>query len=69
MAEESFYFIKMTAKEPSSRTYVLLCIVVPENKSGVDRMDLVVYQNPETVAIGPYLEQFYRVQLKVFPAI
>jgi len=53
MAEESFYFIKMTAKEPSSRTYVLLCIVVPENKSGVDRMDLVVSQNPETVAIGP----------------
>lgn len=52
MAEENFYFIKLTAKESATRTYVLVCLAVPENKSGVDRMDLVVSQNPETISIG-----------------
>lgn len=52
MAEENFYFIKLTARESATRTYVLVCMAVPQNKSGVDRMDLVVSQNPETIAIG-----------------
>lgn len=51
MDEEKYYFVKLTAQDPPSKVYVLVAIVVPENKSGVDRLDLVVAQNPDTILI------------------
>lgn len=51
MEEEKYYFIKLTAQDPPNKVYVLVAIVVPENKSGIDRLDLVVAQNPDTVLI------------------
>ncbi|MCX7999838.1 MAG: hypothetical protein N3A69_12955, partial [Leptospiraceae bacterium] len=51
MDEEKYYFVKLTAQDPPNKVYVLVVIVVPENKSGVDRLDLVVAQNPDTILI------------------
>ncbi|MCX8000816.1 MAG: hypothetical protein N3A69_18065, partial [Leptospiraceae bacterium] len=52
MEEEKYYFVKLTAQDPPNRVYVLVVIVVPENKSGIDRLDLVVAQNPDTVLVN-----------------
>ncbi|MCB1179172.1 MAG: hypothetical protein KDK36_16430 [Leptospiraceae bacterium] len=52
MADENTYLIKVTAKDPSTRSFALVCMAVPEDKSGVDRIDAVITHNPETVQVS-----------------
>lgn len=52
MEEEKYYFIKLTAKDSQNKNYVLVCIVVPENKSEVDRLDAIVSHNLDTILIS-----------------
>jgi hypothetical protein len=51
MADENYYLIKVTSKDPSTRSYVLVCLAVPAAKPAIDRIDVVVTHNPETVQV------------------
>lgn len=52
MSTDTYYFLKLSARDIPSRTHILICATILDNIYKIDRFDLIVSQNSEASSIS-----------------